>query len=128
MADGLLFMNLLLRHLNDLLISNAYSVALIKKEIGMVTESLELLRSSFGKVKQTLYDTSRVVKYYWVRALDVTYETKHVINSIFVKDNALSHLIFSFSSVTNKIKLIMAEVTSLQLEDKNGNAPLMQSL
>ncbi|KAK4721746.1 hypothetical protein R3W88_011979 [Solanum pinnatisectum] len=107
MDDGLLFMNLLLRHLNDLLISNVYSVALIKKEIGMVKESLEFLRSSFGKVRQTLYETS-----------------EHVINSILVRDNALSHLIFSLSSVTDKIKLIMAEVTSLQLEDKNGDVPL----
>ncbi|KAG5611266.1 hypothetical protein H5410_022547 [Solanum commersonii] len=109
--DGLLFMNLLLRHLNDLLISNAYSGALIKKEIGMVTESLEFLRSSFGKVRQTLYDTSGVVKYCWIRALDVTYEAEHVINSILVRDNAPSHLIFSLSSVTDKINLIMVEVT-----------------
>ncbi|KAK6791835.1 hypothetical protein RDI58_010916 [Solanum bulbocastanum] len=124
MDDGLLFMNLLLRHLNDLFISNAYSVALIKKEIGMVKESLEFLRSSFGKVRQILYDTSGVVKYCWVRALDVAYEAEHVINSILVRDNALSHLIFSLPSVTSKIKLIMAEVTSLQLEDKNGDVPL----
>ncbi|KAH0714760.1 hypothetical protein KY284_007665 [Solanum tuberosum] len=39
-------------------------------------------------------------------------------------DKALSHLIFSLPSVTDKIKLIVAQVTSLQLEDKNGDHPL----
>ncbi|KAH0678266.1 hypothetical protein KY284_019351 [Solanum tuberosum] len=124
MDDGFLFMNLLLRHLNDLLISNVYSVALIKKEIGMVKESLEFIRSSFGKVRQTLDDTSEVVKDCWVHALDVAYEAEHVINSILVRDKALSHLIFSLPRVTDKIKLIVAEVTSLRQEDKNGDDPL----
>ncbi|KAH0681858.1 hypothetical protein KY289_019610 [Solanum tuberosum] len=125
MDDGFLFMNLLLRHLNDLLISNAYSVSLIKKEIGMVKESLEFIRSSFKKVRQTLDDsTSGVVKDCWLRALDVAYEAEHVINSILVRDIALSHLLFSLPRVTDKIKLIVAEVTCLQLEDKNGDDPL----
>ncbi|KAL3370044.1 hypothetical protein AABB24_007197 [Solanum stoloniferum] len=125
MDDGFLFMNLLLRHLNDLLISNAYSVSLIKKEIGMVKESLEFIRSSFKKVRQTLDDsTSGVVKDCWLRALDVAYEAEHVINSILVRDKALSHLLFSLPNVTDKIKLIVAEVTCLQLEDKNGDDPL----
>ncbi|KAK6790763.1 hypothetical protein RDI58_009844 [Solanum bulbocastanum] len=65
MDDGFFFMNILLRHLNDLLISNAYSVSLIKNEIGMVKECLEFLRSSFGKVRQTLDDSSGVVKDCW---------------------------------------------------------------
>ncbi|KAH0684494.1 hypothetical protein KY289_022246 [Solanum tuberosum] len=121
MDDAFLFMNLLLRHLNDLLISNAYSVSLIKKEIGMVKESLEFLTSSF---RQTLDDTSGVVKGCWLRALDVAYEAEHVINSILVRDKALSHLLFSLPSVIDKIKFIVAEVTSLQLEDKNGDHPL----
>ncbi|KAH0685035.1 hypothetical protein KY289_022787 [Solanum tuberosum] len=125
MDDGFLFMNLLLRHLNDLLISNAYSVSLIKKEIGMVKESLEFIRSSFKKVRQTLDDrTSGVVKDCWQRALDVAYEAEHVINSILVRDKALSHLIFSLPKVTDKIKLIVAEVTGLRLEDNNGDHPL----
>ncbi|WMV23006.1 hypothetical protein MTR67_016391 [Solanum verrucosum] len=125
MDDGFLFTNLLLRHLNDLLISDAYSVSLIKKEIGMVKESLEFIRSSFKKVRQTLDDsTSGVVKDCWLRALDVAYEAEHVINSILVRDKALSHLLFSLPNVTNKIKLIVAEVTCLQLEDKNGDDPL----
>ncbi|KAH0681546.1 hypothetical protein KY284_022631 [Solanum tuberosum] len=125
MDDGFLFMNLLLRHLNDLLISNTYSVSLIKKEIGMIKESLEFIRSSFKKVRQTLDDsTSGVVKDCWLRALDVAYEAEHVINSILVRDKALSHLLFSLPNVTDKIKLIVAEVTCLQLEDKNGDDPL----
>nr|WPV71173.1 Hero-cluster NLR-F [synthetic construct] len=125
MDDGFLFMNLLLRHLNDLLISNAYSVFLIKKEIGMVKESLEFLISSFRKVRKTLDEsTSGVVKDCWVRALDVAYEAEHVINSILVRDKALSHLLFSLPSVTDKIKLIVEQVTRLQLEDKNGDGPL----
>ncbi|XP_049355615.1 putative late blight resistance protein homolog R1A-3 [Solanum verrucosum] len=125
MDDGFLFMNLLLRHLNDLLISNVYSVTLIKKEIGMVKQSLEFLTSSFGKVRKTLDDsTSGVVKDCWLHALDVAYEAEHVINSILVRDKALSHLIFSLPNVTDKIKLIVAQVTGLQLEDKNGDDPL----
>ncbi|KAH0681836.1 hypothetical protein KY289_019588 [Solanum tuberosum] len=125
MDDGFLFMNLLLKYLNDLLISNAYSVSLIKKEIGIVKESLEFIRSSFKKVKQTLDDsTSGVVKDCWLCALDVAYEAEHVINCILVRDNALSHLMFSLPNVTDKIKLIVAEVTCLQLEDKNGDDPL----
>ncbi|KAG5608453.1 hypothetical protein H5410_019734 [Solanum commersonii] len=125
MDDGFLFMNLLLRRLNDLLISNAYSVSLIKKEIGMVKESLEFIRSSFKKVRQTLDDsTNGVVKDCWLHALDVAYEAEHVINSILVRDKALLHLLFSLPNVTDKIKLIMAEVTCLQLEDKNGDDPL----
>ncbi|KAH0678280.1 hypothetical protein KY284_019365 [Solanum tuberosum] len=120
MDDGFLFMNLLFRHLNDLLISNVCSVALIKKEIGMVKESLESLKSSFGKVRQTLDDTSGVVKDCWVRALDVAYEAEHVINSILVRDKSLSHLIFSLPRVTDKVKLILEEVTSLRMKDENG--------
>ncbi|XP_049358577.1 putative late blight resistance protein homolog R1B-17 [Solanum verrucosum] len=117
MNDGFLYMNLLLRHLNDLLISNAYSVSLIKKEIGMVKQRLEFLRSSFGKVRKT----SGVVKDCWLHALDVAYEAEHVINSILVRDKALSHLIFSLPNVIDKINLIVAQVTSLQLEDNNGD-------
>ncbi|KAH0756934.1 hypothetical protein KY290_020427 [Solanum tuberosum] len=124
MDDGFLFMNLLHRHLNDLLISNAYSVSLIKKEIGMVKESLEFIRSSFKKVRTLDDSTCGVVKDCWVRALDVAYEAEHVINSILVRDKALSHLLFSLPNVTDKIKLIVAEVTCLQLEDKNGDDPL----
>ncbi|KAH0678286.1 hypothetical protein KY284_019371 [Solanum tuberosum] len=125
MDDGFLFMNLLLRHLNDLLISNVYSVTLIKKEIGMVKESLEFLTSSFGRVRKTLDDrTSGVVKDCWLHALDVAYEAEHVINSILVRDKALSHLIFSLPNVTDKIKLIVAQVTGLKLEYKNGDEPL----
>ena len=59
-----------------------------------------------------------------MRAFDVVYETEHVINSILVRDKALSHLIFSLPNVTGKIKLIVAQVTGLQLEDKNGDEPL----
>uniref|UniRef100_A0A3Q7FZD4 NB-ARC domain-containing protein n=3 Tax=Solanum lycopersicum TaxID=4081 RepID=A0A3Q7FZD4_SOLLC len=122
MDDGFLFMNLLLRHLKDLLISNAYSVSLIKREIGMVKQSLEFLTSSF---RQTLDEsTSGVVKDCWLHALGVAYEAEHVINSILVRDKALSHLIFSLPNVTDKIKLIVAQVTGLQLEDKNGDETL----
>ncbi|KAH0678284.1 hypothetical protein KY284_019369 [Solanum tuberosum] len=84
-------------------------VTLIKKEIGMVKESLEFLTSSFGRVRKTLDDTSGA---------------EHVINSILVRDKALSHLIFSLPNVTDKIKLIVAQVTGLKLEYKNGDEPL----
>ncbi|KAG5608474.1 hypothetical protein H5410_019755 [Solanum commersonii] len=91
------------------------------KEIGMVKQSLEFVRSSFRKVRQTLDDTSGVAKDCWVRALDVAYEAEHVINSILVRDKALSLLIFSLPNAIDKINLIVAEVTSLRLEDKNGD-------
>nr|NP_001233995.1 hero resistance protein [Solanum lycopersicum]CAD29728.1 hero resistance protein [Solanum lycopersicum] len=122
MDDGFLFMNLLLRHLNDLLTSNSYSVSLIKKEIEMVKQSLEFLTASF---RQTLDEsTSGVVKDCWMCALDVAYEAEHVINSILVRDKALSHLLFSLPDVIDKIKFIVAQVTGLQLEAKNGDDPL----
>ncbi|KAM3344896.1 hypothetical protein P3S68_024605 [Capsicum galapagoense] len=80
MSDGLLFMTLLLRNLNDLLNSNAYSVALIKEEIGRVKEDLELIRSFFEKVEQELN------RDLWARVLDVAYEAEHATNSILARD------------------------------------------
>ncbi|KAM3267423.1 hypothetical protein P3S67_032346 [Capsicum chacoense] len=65
MNDGPLFMHLLLIHLNDLLESNAYSIALIKDDIRLVKEALEFIRSYFVNVEQGLY------KDLWARVLDV---------------------------------------------------------
>uniref|UniRef100_K4BS83 Uncharacterized protein n=1 Tax=Solanum lycopersicum TaxID=4081 RepID=K4BS83_SOLLC len=39
----------------------------------------------------------------------------------YLLDSALTHLIFSLPSVTDKIKLIVEEITSLQLHDENGD-------
>ncbi|KAM3376541.1 hypothetical protein P3S68_015256 [Capsicum galapagoense] len=107
MSDGPLFMHLLHRHLNDLLYSNAYSMALIKEEIGLVKEDLEFIRSFFGNVEQGLY------KDLWAHALDVAYEAKDVINSIIVRDNGLLHLIFSLPITIKKISLIKEDVSNL---------------
>ncbi|XP_070052571.1 putative late blight resistance protein homolog R1B-16 isoform X3 [Nicotiana tomentosiformis] len=107
MSDGSLFMHLLLRHLNDLLNSNAYSVALIKNEIGLVKEDLEFIRSIFVHVKQELY------KDLWARVLDLAYEAKDVIDSIIVRDNGLLHLIFLLPFAIEKINLIKEEVSNL---------------
>ncbi|KAM3234276.1 hypothetical protein P3L10_019636 [Capsicum annuum] len=107
MSDGPLFMHLLHRHLNDLLYSNAYSIALIKEEIGLVKEDLEFIRSFFGNVEKGLY------KDLWAHALDVAYEAKDVINSIIVRDNGLLHLIFSLSITIKKISLIKEDVSNL---------------
>uniref|UniRef100_M1BUZ9 NBS-LRR resistance protein n=1 Tax=Solanum tuberosum TaxID=4113 RepID=M1BUZ9_SOLTU len=79
MSDGPLFMHLLQRHLDDLLDSNAYSIALIKEQIGLA------------------------------RVLDVAYEAKDDIDSIIVRDNGLLHLIFSLPITIKKIKLIKEE-------------------
>ncbi|CAN4101964.1 unnamed protein product [Withania somnifera] len=95
MSDGQLFMHLLLIHLNDLLDSNTYSIALIKKEIGLVKEDLNSMRSFFANVEQGLH------KDLWRRALDVAYEAKDVIDSIIVRDNG-------FEEETN---LIVAKLT-----------------
>ncbi|CAN4095959.1 unnamed protein product [Withania somnifera] len=81
MSDGPLFMTLLLRNLNDLLNSNAYSVALIKEEIGRVKEDLELIRSFFGNVEQELH------RDLWSCVLDVAYEAEHAIHSILTRDH-----------------------------------------
>ncbi|XP_075090037.1 uncharacterized protein LOC107786447 isoform X3 [Nicotiana tabacum] len=105
--DGPLFMHLLLRHLNDLLNSNAYLVALIKEEIRLVKEDLEFLRSFFGIVEQELY------KVLWARVSDVAYETKDVIDSIIVRDNGLLHLIFSLPFAIEKINLFKKEISNL---------------
>ncbi|XP_070024582.1 putative late blight resistance protein homolog R1A-3 [Nicotiana sylvestris] len=107
MSDGPLFMHLLLRHLNDLLNSNAYSVALIKEEIKLVNEDLEFIRSFLINVEQELY------KDLWARVLDLSYEAKDVIDSIIVRDNGLLHLIFSLPFVIKKIKLTKEEVPNL---------------
>ncbi|KAM3376531.1 putative late blight resistance protein R1C-3 [Capsicum galapagoense] len=107
MNDRPLFMHLLRINLKDLLDSNAYSVALIKEEIGQVKEDLEFIRSSFVNIEQELN------KDLWARVLDVAYEAKHVIDSIIVRDNGLLHLIFSLPITINKISLIKADVSNL---------------
>jgi len=100
-------MHLLHIHLNDLLDSNAYSIALIKEEIELVRQDLEFIRSFFVNVEQGLY------KDLWERVLDVAYEAKDVIDSIIVRDNGLLHLIFSLPITIKKMKLIKEEVTDL---------------
>ncbi|XP_015078201.1 putative late blight resistance protein homolog R1A-3 [Solanum pennellii] len=108
MSDGPLFMHLLHMHLNDLLDSNAYSIALIKEEIELVKQDLEFIRSFFvDAAEQGLY------KDIWARVLDVAYEAKDVIDSIIVRDNGLVHLIFSLPITIKKIKLIKEEISAL---------------
>ncbi|KAH0657491.1 hypothetical protein KY289_026239 [Solanum tuberosum] len=107
MSDGPLFMHLLHRHLNDLLNSNAHSIALIKEEIGLVKQDLEFIRSFFVNDEQELY------KDLWARVLDVAYEAKDVIDSIIVRDNGLLHLIFSLPITIKKIKLIKEDISNL---------------
>ncbi|PHT77812.1 hypothetical protein T459_15864, partial [Capsicum annuum] len=107
MSDGLLFMHLLHIHLNDLLDSNSYSIALIKKEIGLVKEELEFIRSFFVNIDQERY------KDLWTRVLDVAYEAKNVIDSIIIRDNGLLHLIFSLPITMKKIRLIKEDVSQL---------------
>ncbi|XP_047261834.1 putative late blight resistance protein homolog R1C-3 [Capsicum annuum] len=104
MSDGPLFMTLLLRNLNDLLNSNAYSVALIKDEIGWVKEDLEHIRSFFGNVEQELH------RDLWTSILDVAYKTEHAINSILARDHGLLQLIFLLPDAIEKIKLVKKEV------------------
>ncbi|PHT54238.1 hypothetical protein CQW23_08700 [Capsicum baccatum] len=104
MTDGPLFMTLLLRNLNDLLNSNAYSVVLIKEEIGRVKEHLEHIRSFFGNVEQELY------RDLWTRVLDVAHEAERSINSILAKHHGLLQLIFLLPDIVEKIKLVKEEV------------------
>ncbi|PHT44589.1 hypothetical protein CQW23_13747, partial [Capsicum baccatum] len=103
MSDGPLFLHLLHRHLNDLLDSNAYSIALIKEEIELVKEDLEFIRSFFLNFDQGLYKD----------LFDVAYEAKAVIDSIIVRDNGLLHLIFSLPITIKKIKHIKEKVSNL---------------
>ncbi|KAK6785871.1 hypothetical protein RDI58_014396 [Solanum bulbocastanum] len=117
MSDGPLFMHLLHIHINDLLDSNAYSIALIKEEIELVRQDLEFIRSFFVNVEQGLY------KDLWARVLDVAYEAKDVIDSIIVRDNGLLYLIFSLPITINRIKLIKDEVSDL-----NENIPKNRGL
>ncbi|XP_049410745.1 uncharacterized protein LOC125873979 [Solanum stenotomum] len=107
MSDGPLFMHLLHKHLNDLLNSNAYSIALIKEEIGLVKQDLEFIRSFFVNDEQELY------KDLWARVFDVAYEAKDVIDSIIVRDNGLLHLIFSLPITIKTIKLIKEDISNL---------------
>ncbi|KAM3267510.1 hypothetical protein P3S67_032266 [Capsicum chacoense] len=117
MSDGPLFLHLLHRHLNDLLHSKAYSVALIKEEIELVKEDLEFIRSFFVNVEQRLY------KDLWESVLDAAYEAKDVIDSIIVRDNGLLHLIFSLPTTIKRIKLIKEEVSNI-----SENIPKNRSL
>lgn len=48
----------------------AYSIAFIKEDIGLVKEDLEFIRSLFNNVEQELY------RDLWTRVLDVAYEAK----------------------------------------------------
>ncbi|CAN4101955.1 unnamed protein product [Withania somnifera] len=82
MSDGHLFMHILLMHLNELLDSNSYSIALIKEEIALVKDHLKSIRSFFTNAEQGLH------KDLWKRVLDVAYEAKDVIDSIIIRDNA----------------------------------------
>ncbi|XP_049410815.1 putative late blight resistance protein homolog R1B-23 [Solanum stenotomum] len=107
MSDGPLFMHLLHIHLNDLLDSNAYSIALIREEIELVKQDLEFIRSFLVNVEQEMY------KDLWARGLDVAYEVKDVIDSIVVRDNGLLHLIFSLPITIKKIKLIKEDISNL---------------
>ncbi|KAH0667786.1 hypothetical protein KY285_028992 [Solanum tuberosum] len=107
MSDGPLFMHLLHIHLNDLLDSNAYSIALIREEIELVKQDLEVIRSFLVNVEQEMYED------FWARGLDVAYELKDVIDSIIVRENGLLHLIFSLPITIKKMKLIKEEVSDL---------------
>ncbi|KAM3234458.1 hypothetical protein P3L10_019818 [Capsicum annuum] len=107
MNDGHLFMHLLLIHLQNLLDSNAYSIALIKEEIGLLKEALEFIGSFLVNVEQGLY------KDLWARVLDVAYEAKDVIDSIIVRDKGLLHLIFSLPITIKEIRLIKEDVSQL---------------
>ncbi|PHT44590.1 hypothetical protein CQW23_13748 [Capsicum baccatum] len=117
MSDGPLFLHLLHRHLNDLLDSKAYSIALIKEEIELVKEDLEFIRSFFVNVEQRLY------KDLWESVLDAAYEAKDVIDSIIVRDNGLLHLVFSLPTTIKRIRLIKEEVSSI-----SENIPKNRSL
>ncbi|KAG5598897.1 hypothetical protein H5410_030267, partial [Solanum commersonii] len=107
MSDGPLFMHLLLIHLKDLLDSNAYSIALIKEEVGLVKEHLEFIRSFSANIEEELY------KDLWARVLNVAYEAKDIIDSLLVRDNGLLHLIFSLPITIKKIKLIKEDISNL---------------
>ncbi|KAH0677809.1 hypothetical protein KY285_025610 [Solanum tuberosum] len=90
MSDGPLFMTLILTNLNDLVNSNASSVASIKKEIKKVKEDLKIIRSFFGYVEQEFH------RDLWTRVLDVAYESEH--------------LIFILPDTVEKIRLVKKEV------------------
>ncbi|CAN4105994.1 unnamed protein product [Withania somnifera] len=120
LRDGPLFMTLLLRNLNDLLISNAFSVSLIKEEIDRVKEDLQLIRSCFRNVEQEMY------RDLWTRVLDVAYEAEHGINSILARDHGLMQLIFLLPHTVEKINLVKKEVQekiSKNMSINVANAP-----
>ncbi|PHT44556.1 hypothetical protein CQW23_13714 [Capsicum baccatum] len=77
------------------------------KEIGLVKEELEFIRSFFVNIDQERY------KDLWTRVLDVAYEAKDVIDSIIIRDNGLLHLIFSLPITMKKIRLIKEDVSQL---------------
>ncbi|CAN4102218.1 unnamed protein product [Withania somnifera] len=121
MSDGPLFIHLLLIHLNDLLDSNSYSVALIKEEIGLVKEDLNFIRSFLIDVVQELD------KDLWKRVLDVAYEAKDVIDSILARDNGLLHLVFSLPITIEKIKVIKEDASHLLVKTPEARSLIVVS-
>ncbi|KAM3267620.1 hypothetical protein P3S67_032249 [Capsicum chacoense] len=113
MNDGPLFMHLLLIHLNGLLASNSYSIALIKEEITLVKEALEFIRSFFVNVEQELY------KNLWARVLDVAYEAKDAIDSIIGRDNDVSQLL---EKIPKNKSLIVVNIPKNPVERKSMTA------
>ncbi|XP_075084746.1 uncharacterized protein LOC107767445 [Nicotiana tabacum] len=88
-------------------------IALIKKEIGLIKEDLEFIRSFFGNVEQELD------RDLWTCVLDVAYEAEHAINSILIRDHGLLNLIFLLLATVKKIKHLKEEVPQ-KISKKRG--------
>ncbi|CAN4101967.1 unnamed protein product [Withania somnifera] len=102
MSDGLLFIHLLVIHLNDLLDSDAYSISLIKKEIELVKGDLEFIRLFFVNAEQGLYNDLRA------RVLDVAYEAKDVIDSIILTRGSADLDVISITGMPGSGKTTLA--------------------
>ncbi|KAG5586907.1 hypothetical protein H5410_047341 [Solanum commersonii] len=97
MSNGPLFMTLLLSNLNDLVNSNASSVALIKEEIKQVKEDLEIIRLFFGYVEQEFHRDLWTQK---IKLVKKEVQEKIPKSSDFIVANAPNNLVEINSSNT----------------------------
>ncbi|PHU13679.1 hypothetical protein BC332_14884 [Capsicum chinense] len=99
MIDGPLFMHLLLIHLNDLLDSNSFSIALVKEEIRLVKEVFKFLRSFFMNLELIKEEVSNISeKIPKNKSLVVVNSTKNPVER---KSLTTGNIIVGFKEETN---------------------------
>ncbi|MCE5165763.1 hypothetical protein HAX54_012095 [Datura stramonium] len=123
--DMLVHVGVLTREISILVSKLLESSDTINEEDFSAPGFLQKIEQMKGDLRQIFLRAPESSQLHFPKDDDVAYEAEHVTNSILVRDNALSHLIFSLPIFIDKIKLTVEEVTSLEPEEditnKNGN-------